>query len=151
MRQCIAKSPARPVHENFGLMLPAAWPNSKGMMRRFAWIVLLFFFTQLSAPFLGAQARQHSVGTVDFVELPKEARQTITLIKQGGPFPYKKDGTVFGNFERRLPAHERGYYKEFTVPTPRARDRGARRIILGKGGELYYTDDHYETFRRVRE
>jgi ribonuclease T1 len=132
-------------------MLPAAWPNFKGMMRRLVWIVLCCISAQLVAPLLSAQARQRSAGSVDLVELPKEARQTIALIKQGGPFPYKKDGTVFGNFERRLPIHERGYYKEFTVRSPGARDRGARRIIVGKAGELYYTDDHYETFRRVRE
>ena len=132
-------------------MLPAVWPNSKGMMRRFVWIVLWCVSAQLAAPLLSAQAKPRSVAAVDLVELPKEARQTIALIKQGGPFPYKKDGTVFGNFERRLPIHERGYYKEFTVRSPGARDRGARRIIVGKTGELYYTDDHYETFRRVRE
>ena len=120
-------------------------------MRRFAWLILLCVIVQFTAPLVLAQVRPHSIGTVGIVELPKEARQTIVLIRKGGPFPYKKDGTVFGNFERRLPLHERGYYKEFTVPSPGARDRGARRIILGKAGELYYTDDHYESFRRVRE
>ena len=120
-------------------------------MRRFAWIILLCVFAQLTAPFLSAREKQRSIRTVDVAELPKEAVQTIALIKKGGPYPYKKDGTVFGNFERRLPLHERGYYKEFTVPSPGSRDRGARRIILGKAGELYYTDDHYESFRLVRD
>jgi len=84
-------------------------------------------------------------------ELPGEARQTIALIRKGGPFPYSRDGAVFGNFERLLPAHERGYYLEYTVRTPGAKDRGARRIVAGKGGEFYYTDDHYASFKRIRE
>lgn len=84
-------------------------------------------------------------------QLPREAVRTLALIKQGGPFPYKRDGTVFGNRERRLPAHEQGYYREYTVPTPGAKDRGARRIVAGRKAEYYYTEDHYETFRRIRE
>lgn len=84
-------------------------------------------------------------------ELPKEGRDTLALIKRGGPFPYSRDGIVFGNFEKRLPVKKRGYYHEFTVPTPHSRDRGARRIISGNAGEYYYTDDHYQTFRRIRE
>jgi ribonuclease T1 len=84
-------------------------------------------------------------------DLPREARDTLALIKQGGPFPYKRDGVVFGNRERRLPSRPSGYYREYTVPTPGVRDRGARRIVAGTGGELYYTDDHYNTFRRIRE
>ena len=84
-------------------------------------------------------------------ELPKEARTTLVLVKKGGPFPYQRDGVVFGNFERRLPIKERGYYKEYTVPTPGSRTRGARRIIVGTKGEYFYTNDHYKTFRRIRE
>ena len=92
-------------------------------------------------------------------ELPAEARQTLALIRNGGPFPYRKDGTVFGNREKRLPPQRRGYYTEYTVKTPHSRDRGARRIVAGRGavgdpatsGEYYYTDDHYNTFRRIRE
>ena len=84
-------------------------------------------------------------------ELPGEARQTIALIRKGGPFPYERDSTVFGNFESRLPAQPRGYYREYTVRTPGAGNRGARRIVAGKGGEFYYSDDHYESFRRIKE
>jgi ribonuclease T1 len=84
-------------------------------------------------------------------ELPEQARQTIALIKQGGPFPYERDGIVFGNFEKLLPLKERGYYREYTVRTPGTKARGARRIVAGRSGEFYYTEDHYETFRRVRE
>ena len=82
-------------------------------------------------------------------ELPKEARQTLTLIDQGGPYPYSRDGVTFGNFEKILPKQDRGYYREYTVKTPGEKDRGARRIVTGKGGERYYTDDHYKSFRRV--
>ncbi|MFJ6354653.1 ribonuclease domain-containing protein [Streptomyces sp. NPDC092046] len=81
--------------------------------------------------------------------LPAEARRTLALIRSGGPFPYAKDGTVFSNFERVLPQHKRGYYHEYTVRTPGERDRGARRIVTGRGGDVYYTDDHYESFREV--
>ncbi|MET8080150.1 ribonuclease domain-containing protein [Streptomyces sp. NPDC005303] len=87
--------------------------------------------------------------TVQESQLPAEARRTLELIDRGGPFPYAKDGSVFGNFERLLPAHQRGYYHEYTVPTPGSRDRGARRIVTGQGGEIYYTDDHYDSFRAV--
>jgi ribonuclease T1 len=83
--------------------------------------------------------------------LPVEAQQTIRLIKAGGPFPYQRDGAVFGNREGLLPKRERGYYREYTVRTPGARDRGARRIVVGRGGEYYYTDDHYRSFRRIIE
>jgi ribonuclease T1 len=83
--------------------------------------------------------------------LPKEARATLALVKQGGPFPYRKDGSTFGNREKHLPVKARGYYREYTVPTPGARDRGARRIVAGRDGEYYYTDDHYNSFRRIRE
>ncbi|WP_414691172.1 ribonuclease domain-containing protein [Noviherbaspirillum sp.] len=88
-------------------------------------------------------------------ELPREAQQTLTLIKKGGPFPYVKDGVVFGNYEGVLPRRKRGYYHEFTVKTPGTRSRGARRIIAGgdpmSSGEYYYTDDHYATFKRIKE
>ena len=84
-------------------------------------------------------------------DLPSEARQTLVLIKQGGPFPYPRDGITFGNREGRLPPHRRGYYNEYTVKTPGRRDRGARRIIAGSKGEFYYTDDHYQTFRLIKE
>ena len=93
------------------------------------------------------------LGTVAVADLPAEARQTLALIREGGPYPYEKDGTVFGNYERKLPRQRRGYYTEYTVKTPRVRSRGARRIIAGgrdgRPTEFYYTDDHYQTFRRI--
>lgn len=84
-------------------------------------------------------------------QLPKEALETIALIRKGGPFPYPRDGVIFGNREKLLPARERGWYREFTVQTPGERTRGARRIVAGRDGTLYYTDDHYRSFRRILE
>ena len=107
-----------------------------------AWLVLAF----------SAQAFAFSeIGEIKASALPAEARATLALIRAGGPFPYDRDGSVFGNREALLPKRERGYYREYTVRTPGARDRGARRIVAGRGGEYYYTDDHYRTFRRIRE
>ena len=90
-------------------------------------------------------------GEVALTELPPEAHQTLALIKAGGPFPHARDGATFHNREGLLPARAPGYYREYTVRTPGARDRGARRIVAGKDGEYYYTQDHYRTFRRIRE
>jgi ribonuclease T1 len=81
--------------------------------------------------------------------LPEEARQVVDKIDHGGAFQYRQDGMTFANRERLLPAEPRGYYREYTVTTPGLADRGARRIIVGRAGELYYTDDHYRTFRWV--
>ena len=92
-----------------------------------------------------------ALGEVRVEELPIDARATLELIKAGGPFPYKQDHRVFGNREGLLPKQSRGYYREYTVRTPGARDRGARRIVAGTAGEYYYTDDHYRSFRRIRE
>ncbi len=99
------------------------------------------------------------LGDVAIDALPPEGRSTLALIRKGGPFPYRKDGAVFGNRERLLPQRPRGYYTEYTVPTPGSSDRGARRIVAGKGtggdpstsGEYYYTEDHYQSFRRIRQ
>ncbi|HYC46255.1 MAG TPA: ribonuclease domain-containing protein [Burkholderiales bacterium] len=92
-----------------------------------------------------------ATAAVPVAQLPAEARTTLALIRAGGPFPYERDGIMFGNFERRLPPAERGYYREYTVATPGLKHRGARRIVAGRGGELYYTADHYRTFRRILE
>jgi ribonuclease T1 len=112
-------------------------------MRRF--LVLLLVLVALPA------AARSILVDIAIADLPPEARQTLQLIKQGGPFPHRRDGVTFGNFERRLPSKPRGYYREYTVPTPGERTRGARRIVAGRESEYYYTGDHYETFRRIRE
>ena len=115
---------------------------------------LLALGLALAGPAALAQRAPAPVDTVVEValsELPREARDTIARIRKGGPYPYAKDGAVFGNRERQLPAQKRGYYKEYTVKTPGERTRGARRIVAGARGELYYTEDHYNHFRRIRE
>ncbi|MCI2422852.1 ribonuclease [Saccharopolyspora sp. K220] len=83
---------------------------------------------------------------VNLSELPPEATDTVELIQQGGPYPYPQDGQVFQNREGILPDCEEGYYHEYTVETPGSDDRGARRFVVGDGGEYFYTQDHYETF-----
>jgi ribonuclease T1 len=92
---------------------------------------------------------------VPLEQLPAEARQTLVLIKHGGPFPNARDGSVFGNYEAILPRQKRGYYREFTVKTPGLRSRGTRRIVSGGdprwSGEYYYTEDHYASFKRIKE
>ncbi|MCH5673355.1 ribonuclease domain-containing protein [Streptomyces gilvus] len=112
-------------------------------------LCLLVFVAGCSATGSGT-GHPDGTATVRVSQLPAEARQTLALIDRGGPFPYARDGVVFGDFEGLLPRHERGYYHEYTVPTPGSRDRGARRIVTGRGGEIYYTDDHYTSFRAVR-
>ncbi|MES2947299.1 MAG: ribonuclease [Pseudomonadota bacterium] len=91
--------------------------------------------------------------TVALNQLPPQGIETYQLIRQGGPFPFGKDGVVFGNRERILPAEKRGYYHEYTVKTPRSRDRGARRIVCGgqttAPDACYYSADHYASFRKI--
>ncbi len=88
-------------------------------------------------------------------ELPREARDVLATIRAGGPYRYERDGVVFGNREKLLPAQARGYYHEYTVPTPGARNRGARRIVCGgpktAPSACWYTHDHYQSFARIRE
>ena len=123
------------------------------MMGRFlaATVAALALAFAPAAPAQKAPPKQRQIGEIAAAELPAEARHTIALIRKGGPFPYAKDGAIFGNREGNLPAEKRGYYREYTVKTPGVRTRGARRIIAGASGELYYSDDHYNHFRRVRE
>jgi ribonuclease T1 len=115
---------------------------------------LLFAGLALLAPpalARGEVPSERAAAEISAAELPAEARQTIERIRKGGPFPYPRDGIEFRNFENRLPIMPRGYYREYTVRTPGAKDRGARRVVAGRGGELYYTDDHYNSFRRIKE
>lgn len=81
--------------------------------------------------------------------LPAEAGEVVERILRGGPYERRQDGSVFFNRERLLPARERGYYREYTVPTPGLSHRGARRIVTGGHPpvEWYYTADHYASFR----
>lgn len=115
----------------------------------------IFFLATLLFSFSVFARGPAPLGEIPFAQLPKEAKHTLALIKQGGPFPYAKDGTVFHNYEGVLPKRKRGYYHEFTVKTPGMRSRGARRIVTGgkpaASAEYYYTDDHYATFKRIKE
>jgi ribonuclease T1 len=96
-----------------------------------------------------ASIRFSDLDTISLDELPPEALDTLALIDDGGPFPYRKDGSTFQNRENRLPRQSRGYYREYTVETPGEDDRGARRIVAGDDGDRYYTDDHYDSFREI--
>jgi ribonuclease T1 len=89
------------------------------------------------------------LAVISIEELPGEGRRTLALIDAGGPFPERRDGVTFENREDLLPPRQRGYYHEYTVPTPGSNDRGARRIVTGGAEEFYYTDDHYDSFRRI--
>ena len=137
-------------------------------MQRFAAIIRLALFLALAGFFSGTLpsvlARSHTpdeiLANVRLSELPPEARETLQLIQRGGPFPYPhKDGNTFGNFEKRLPKQQKGYYREYTVPTQGLNNRGPRRIVAGIGrngdvrtsGEYYYTNDHYRSFYRIKQ
>ncbi|MCX7148104.1 MAG: ribonuclease [Rhodocyclales bacterium] len=120
------------------------------MLRRF--VGLLCVSLALSA---GTRANLHEISHdtgVAEAGLPAEAREILRLIDRGGPYPYRRDGVVFKNLEKRLPLKQRGYYHEYTVPTPGSTDRGARRIIAGEQppAVFYYTDDHYRSFVRIK-
>jgi len=124
--------------------------TNAGLLRRILFLLVAFC--------LSWSAFARGPAPLDLVrigDLPPEARTTLAQIKQGGPFPYAKDGAVFGNYEGLLPKRKRGYYREFTVKTPGSRNRGARRIVSGgepaASGEYYYTEDHYATFKRIKE
>jgi ribonuclease T1 len=102
-----------------------------------------------------ARTAPEAVPDVAAADLPKEARDVLVLIHNGGPYRYDRDGVVFSNFENLLPAKPKGYYHEYTVHTPGAKGRGARRIICGGAArtpdECFYTSDHYRSFKRIRE
>jgi len=125
-----------------------------GLLR--AWLIVFLALLWLPS---GAQAHTHhtaqsapaDLAIISVAELPPEGRDTLLAIKQSGPFAYPRDGVVFSNFEQVLPKRSRGYYHEYTVETPGASNRGARRIISGVTGEYYYTADHYQTFKRIQE
>jgi len=131
------------------------------MLRKSSWFSVVGVLVVTFVAAAPSVARESPPAPVDvtIADLPREAGDTLALIKRGGPFPFHKDGVTFQNREHRLPVKPRGYYTEYTVRTPGRADRGARRIIAGKGttgtaassGEYYYSDDHYETFRRIQE
>jgi ribonuclease T1 len=129
------------------VVLASMWwvaPGSEAHARTFALVA--------SAP--EASTRAEALGIVPLSKLPMQGQEVYRRISQGGPFLYSKDGVVFGNRERLLPRKPRGHYREYTVPTPGSRDRGARRIVCG--GEIvqspetcFYTQDHYQSFQKI--
>jgi len=113
-------------------------------------------FLALLLTLLLGTAQALEIGAIRYDELPPEAKETLRRIERGGPYPYRRDGLIFRNYEGKLPRKPRGYYLEFTVPTPEIKHRGARRIVVGRGAtadvrkaEKYYTEDHYRTFMRI--
>jgi ribonuclease T1 len=123
---------------------------STKFLRNWIFFLIALFFS------VGVWAKGNApLGLIEFSDLPEEAQYTLALIKKGGPYPFSKDGVVFHNYEGVLPKQKRGYYHEFTVRTPGTRNRGGRRIVSGgepaTSGEYYYTDDHYTTFKRIKE
>lgn len=112
--------------------------------------LLLALLCAGSAPVSAREAGSPgALGVTTLAALPPEVRATLVLVERGGPLPFRRDSVEFHNREQRLPGQARGYYREYTVPTPGARDRGARRLIAGQGHEYYYSDDHYRSFRRI--
>ena len=130
----------------------------KGSVKDFSKLALtgLLAFAAISGQeVLAKQAMPgDAMGTISVAQLPQQGQQTYERIHQGGPFPYEKDGTVFGNRERLLPAAKRGFYREYTVKTPGSNSRGARRIVCGGQPKApdacFYTADHYSSFRRIQ-
>ena len=120
--------------------------------RRHRNAAILFGWLLLTA--VSVHGRQAQLREITEAELPPQGRQTLDAIRHNGPFPFDRDGVVFGNREHVLPAKPRDYYHEYTVKTPGVRGRGARRIVCGTvrkpGGECYYSDDHYQSFRLIR-
>ena len=117
-------------------------------------LLVLFIGLLLWGVMPALQARETAplIGSVRLADLPPEAAETLQLIRRGGPFPYpRKDGSVFGNFEKQLPPQQRGYYREYTVRTPGLSHRGPRRIVTGGNPPVifYYTEDHYRSFVRL--
>ena len=120
------------------------------------WLSVAFVAGALAAPaWVHARAPATPLAEVAVATLPAEAREVLAHVRAGGPFRYERDGVVFGNRERQLPEAKRGYYHEYTVPTPGAKSRGARRVVCGgprtTPDACFYTGDHYRTFARIRE
>ena len=130
---------------------------SRVLKKTCAWLFLLLAASSalVTTP---ADAKDMEAAAADFpiiqaASMPKEARDTLNLIHKGGPFPYAKDGVVFSNRERILPPQPRGFYHEYTVKTPGVRSRGALRIVCGGNNQAvcYFSDDHYQTFKKIKE
>jgi len=119
-----------------------------------ATLARLLVFSLLALAPLVVTGKASAPDGIALQALPQEARATLEGIHAGGPFPYERDGVVFGNREQLLPLQPRGFYHEYTVPTPGVRSRGARRIVCGghvtSVSECYYSDDHYRSYRKIQ-
>jgi ribonuclease T1 len=131
--------------------------SAAGQWLLFIAVLMLTFFSVATSA-RDSAARDNSLATFEKNKLPEQAQDILKRIRTGGPFQHpRKDGSTFGNIEKRLPKQPRGYYKEYTVPTPGAKNRGARRIVCGGDvrssatSTCYYTDDHYNTFKQILE
>jgi ribonuclease T1 len=107
-------------------------------------------------PHAAAREAAKDLPEIARAQLPPEGREVLAAIRNGGPFRYDRDGVVFGNREHLLTTKPRGFYREYTVRTPGAKDRGARRIVCGgtvptAPEECFYSSDHYQSFQRIRE
>ena len=124
-----------------------ALPRARGIALWLCALACLAFTAQ-------ARTTPEAPPEVALADLPKEAREVYALVGKGGPFPFDRDGVVFGNLEKLLPAKPRGYYHEYTVRTPGVKSRGGRRLVCGgkktAPDACYYTDDHYRSFRKIR-
>lgn len=130
---------------------PAGFPTLGGLTQAAAVCLLGISFLLATGTIAARSPATESFDVVSAADLPEEARETLALIKQGGPFPYSRDGVVFANREGRLPTASHGTYREYTVTTPGRRDRGARRIIAAGSIQFWYSADHYRSFRRIVE
>ena len=137
------KLPYRPL----AALCATKWASFRGALLRC--LLCLTAFGMAGLPVTTSARALAPIETIAIRQLPGEAQVTLRLIRRGGPFPYRRDGIEFQNRERRLPPRPRGYYHEYTVPTPGTRDRGAMRIIAGNAEEFYFTADHYRSFERV--
>jgi ribonuclease T1 len=155
--------------ERLNHQLPMKSPSQRfGFLRGASalWAVLSLCACIVASPVIAKQSSETplstaAIGSIEKNDLPKQAQETLALIRKGGPFPFpRKDGTTFGNRERVLPKQPRGHYSEYTVITPGSRDRGARRIVCGgdqaalkdaRRSTCYYTADHYASFKRIKE
>jgi guanyl-specific ribonuclease Sa len=136
------------------ILTPERWRRGKALAGLLLPLWLLFAGPGVSAARRPILLAHSSTPVVTLDQFPPEERAAIehmlALIEAGGPFPYRHDGIVFSNREHRLPKRPIGYYREFTVPTPGLANRGARRLVVGAQGEIYYTNDHYRSFYRLR-
>lgn len=122
-------------------------------MSRIFQMIFAVSLAYVGAVSVHAFEKSGGIAGISVADLPKEGRDTLALIRKGGPFPYSQDGVTFSNRERILPKEARGFYREYTVKTPGVRNRGARRIICGgkQQYQCYYTADHYASFKSIKE